>query len=513
VRTGFIAILGATSAIVLASGAMASAAQADAPDQRGAIQVGSQKQFFIDDFLIASSTNVALTMNCPERAGKIVFESDTKEGLHGHEYGWAIYPSVAKVNGKYQLWYQGRWRQPIPGKPDHVINGKLFAESTDGIHFQVPLLDIRALPGGRKTNMVLPLEENAAFLHESTVFVDSNPKEVPSRKYKAVFDYAAPGQRGATWMAHSPDGIHWTYYAKPGFRASDTGNVVFWDDRIGRYVGFFRIWLNRKAPRAIVRCEFDDPTDFGKDQLILAMDEKDPDFVDLYTNAAVKYEGIYLMFPSAHEYVRKWQMSPEHAAALPPGKRMEGLWDIQLAVSRDGIHWTRPDRRPFVALSPYDQWDSAMLSMARGLVVDGDEIWMYYWGRNYPHLEQYTFKDRPQQPGFGRLRLRRDGFVSADAAYTGGELTTKPIVFAGRRLNLNVQTGAGGSVKVEAQDAAGRPIPGFTATDSSETYGNWICRAATWHGKDDVSGLVGKPIRLRFIMRDAKLYSFQFAER
>jgi hypothetical protein len=151
--------------------------------------------------------------------------------------------------------------------------------------------------------------------------------------------------------------------------------------------------------------------------------------------------------------------------------------------------------------------------MARGLVVDGDEIWMYYWGRNYPHLEQYTFKDRPQQPGFGRLRLRRDGFVSADAAYTGGELTTKPIVFAGRRLNLNVQTGAGGSVKVEAQDAAGRPIPGFTATDSSETYGNWICRAATWHGKDDVSGLVGKPIRLRFIMRDAKLYSFQFAER
>ena len=32
----------------------------------------------------------------------------------------------------------------------------------------------------------------------------------------------------------------------------------------------------------------------------------------------------------------------------------------------------------------------------------------------------------------------------------------------------------------------------------------------TWKGASDLSALAGKPISLRFVMRDAKLYAFQF---
>ena len=49
-----------------------------------------------------------------------------------------------------------------------------------------------------------------------------------------------------------------------------------------------------------------------------------------------------------------------------------------------------------------------------------------------------------------RLVLRLDGFVSADAPYGGGTLTTVPIVFEGRRLELNVETSVAGEVRVGA---------------------------------------------------------------
>ena len=51
--------------------------------------------------------------------------------------------------------------------------------------------------------------------------------------------------------------------------------------------------------------------------------------------------------------------------------------------------------------------------------------------------------------------LRTDGFVSIQASYRGGELITKPLVFAGENLILNYTTSAAGSIRLEIQDAQG----------------------------------------------------------
>jgi hypothetical protein len=99
--------------------------------------------------------------------------------------------------------------------------------------------------------------------------------------------------------------------------------------------------------------------------------------------------------------------------------------------------------------------------------------------------------------------------MSADAAYTGGELVTKLLTFTGDCLELNVDTSAGGTVLVEIQDEAGQPIQGFTVSDADEINGNSVRRPVTWNDSGDVSALAGKPIRLRFVMRDTKLYAFQ----
>jgi len=109
-----------------------------------------------------------------------------------------------------------------------------------------------------------------------------------------------------------------------------------------------------------------------------------------------------------------------------------------------------------------------------------------------------------------RLVQRLDGFVSADAAYDGGQLTTLPMVFEGKHLFLNVDTGALGSVRVELQDGEGRIIPGFGQDDCASINGNYVERLVNWKGKDDLSALAGRVVRLRFIMRSTKLYAFQF---
>ena len=99
------------------------------------------------------------------------------------------------------------------------------------------------------------------------------------------------------------------------------------------------------------------------------------------------------------------------------------------------------------------------------------------------------------------------------APLAGGELETATLTFQGNRLSLNLSTSAAGSVRVEIQDEKGTPIPGYTLSDAHELYGDSLSLAAAWKDRvTNVGELAGKPIRLRFVVRDADLFSYQFEE-
>lgn len=86
------------------------------------------------------------------------------------------------------------------------------------------------------------------------------------------------------------------------------------------------------------------------------------------------------------------------------------------------------------------------------------------------------------------------------------------MTFSGNRLELNVNPGAGGSIRVELLDEHDEPIPGHTRDDATALYDNSVSRPVTWGANDSVAALAGKSIRIRFLMRDCKLYAFQFTE-
>ena len=75
---------------------------------------------------------------------------------------------------------------------------------------------------------------------------------------------------------------------------------------------------------------------------------------------------------------------------------------------------------------------------------------------------------------------------------------------------MNFATSAGGGIRVEVQDADGKPIPGFALADAEEMFGDALERAVLWKGGGDVGRLAGKPVRLRFVLKDADLYAIWF---
>ena len=110
-----------------------------------------------------------------------------------------------------------------------------------------------------------------------------------------------------------------------------------------------------------------------------------------------------------------------------------------------------------------------------------------------------------------RYTLRVDGFASVQAPLSGGELVTKPLIFAGRELVLNFSASAAGSVGVELlRDQMNTPVEGFSLEDCVEVLGDDLERVVRWKDGRELGGLAGTPIRLRFVLRDADLYSFRF---
>ena len=339
----------------------------------------------------------------------------------------------------------------------------------------------------------------------------------------------------------SSDGIHWKLLSpekvNPG-PSNDTQYSVFRDDRIGKYVQYTRARIDtpeqleyygkkygknegRPAILCVGRAVSDDFIHWTDEEIVFAPDDMDQsgspglaegvNRLDFYGGNISKYtEGkdIYIGLPNAYYHWGVDMTRPlweqERHAQCPC------TMDIQLITSRDGINWNRtPGRRPFIGLGPDGSFWSRQIYPDGNALRVGDELWFYFAGLDVGHQDQSYDVSHGAR---GRAVLRLDGFISADAAYTGGELVTKPVVFSGRQLELNVDTGAGGTVNVEIQDEAGIAIPGFCAEESDEINGNYVRKTASWGGSPQVGSLAGKSIRLRFEMRDCKLYSFVFNE-
>lgn len=197
------------------------------------------------------------------------------------------------------------------------------------------------------------------------------------------------------------------------------------------------------------------------------------------------------------------------ARGCQPAARPAKPNEVHLAFSRDGFHWDRPNRKPFLAPSEKPgawNWGNVQ-SAGGGFCVVGDELFIYYSGRGGSPGGDGKVRDTGAATGLARLR--RDGFASLDAGPDGGTLATRPLTFGkGRHLFVNADA-HGGTLSVEILDAkTSQPIPPFVADGCRSVTAEGTRQRVLWDGAADLGALAGKTVRLRFHLRQASLYAF-----
>lgn len=482
--------------------------------------LGSARHLFIDDWLTDQKEPVTFTVN-PAGNRQLVMIADKPWERGGiTNYCNVFWDHLA---GEYKLYYV-----PVNLQSDPIFRLAL-ATSKDGIRWEKPDLGVVEWEGSRKNNIVIEAER------EGTVMIDPNAPD--DRRYGYL-----SGVDSGVFYYSSPDGIRFNKSAEPvSPHHSDSQISTFWDDQRKKYCHYFKVveqgqgqWY--KSPKVIVnpnipypqdeplsrsvgRCETSSMDEKwpGEFRIVMARDPQDPREMDLYTNAAQKYAlapDVYLAFPTPyyHYNARGREYLNEPALKLG-GKTNDGSIDTQLAVSRDGIIWTRY-RMPYYPMWHYDELYLQVVMGFPGLVHKPDRIEQYFAAYNFTHGDTGARSrlEGRELGGVFRSEQRIDGFVSADFDYTGGTLTTRPFTFEGKHLLLNVNTSASGEGRVALLDESGKELPGFAASDCRIINGDFLDKKVQWaDGASDVSRLAGKPVRLRFDMRGAKLYSFRFA--
>ena len=475
-----------------------------------AIDAGVRKQLFIDRRFIAKSRGIRLRTHPPRKAGPVLRREKPWERDH-----IGSYLSVIEHDGLYKMWYMS-----FAGKSGPNL---CYATSADGIAWERPLTRVREFEGSRDNNIVItPFKEGAVML---------DPIAPPEYRFKTLASFGGKrpsalgtSRSGSLMLVTSPDGIHWTREFDILPLHPDSMNCLFWDDRVQKYAAYLRGW---NPLRVVVRDEIardrilgrwpytpaEKPRylwSFLKDDwppaistelpTVIAADELDPLHCDIYTPNVQPYpwaQDVYFAFPSLFR----------HTAA--PGSEkipvpMAGVLDVQIAASRDGIRWDRLDRRPYVPLGVAGEIDSKGNYMGLGMIRRRHEIWQYYAGGSGDHGGEKG------DSAIFRTVQRLDGFVSVRAETDGGEFLTPPVQFSGRRLILNVDTSASGVARVELLDRAGRAVPGYEMRNCRPIVANDVAHEVNWANGPDLGHLAPGPISLRFELRNADLFAFQF---
>jgi hypothetical protein len=460
------------------------------------------RHLFLDPSFIQQTENVTLQINPPQRRETVIRADQPWEKLM-----ISFFLTVREEEGKLRMWYICRDSENQPNLA--------YAESADGIAWVKPKLGIVNYHGSTDNNLVgMPGVEGV-------VFQDPNAR-TPEEKYV----YVTRLKRGAIFRYFSPDGLRWQRDAQPFLSvSSDTQNVTFWDENLGRYVLYLRGRTQKPGSeiewRTVTRATTDDltkplPIDLPKEAkarqalnrgggglpIVLEADPADPAESDVYNISAQPYpldRRWYVGFPSFFQRLT----NPANQSATNYGKV-----EVQFVGSVDGIRWERYDREPYAAPGLAGTENANVVFMGTGLVVRGDEIWQYGTGFHSHHGDVAARKEKTDGV-IQRYVQRVDGFVSLTFA-AAGSCVTAPLKVDGRTLRLNVDTGVLGSLRVALQDVGGQPLAGFDAEQCDVLRTNSTRAIVSWKGRNDLSSLHGQNVRVAFAGSRAKLYSLYF---
>ncbi|PYV17328.1 MAG: hypothetical protein DMG07_06120 [Acidobacteria bacterium] len=465
------------------------------------IRVGGTRQLLLDKYIVDSTWNCFRTVHAPERySGNPVIKpvDDPKVPSGGPQYYASVF--YDEITKRFRVWGANSDRG-------------VYFESGDGFNWTAPKLNLVDWKGSKENNLFFG--GDGYGVHSFSVI--ELPQRLRSKgRFALLYFRFAEGKRpetghtSETRIAFSEDGIHFKDQVEnPAIRGrSDTPNNLVYNPERDVFMMYRRATVNAHEIRRIAYSESKDLVTWTQPRVVLDPDELDAPM--LYGMTVTRYQGVYLGF---------LQMFYSGNAGYSTGPRLyrdvivdkEFHIDIQLAWSRDGIHWERHPGRPiFMKTGLYGTYDWGRVYVNHGVVDTGRQIYLYYRGAAGLHI-----KMPGNESTFCLATLRRDGFVSLDTPGTGYMLT-RPLLCPGGKLRINARTDPGGFIRVAVRrgdgDADGQWLRGWYFDDGPVFSGDATDAVLAWNNAPDLSRLKDRTIRLHFWMEKAQLYSFGFAE-
>jgi hypothetical protein len=480
-----------------------------------ALNIGSRRELFVDRLLIDRLDNTQLKLNEPVYGGVAIRLDKPWEGPAN------VPMSVIEVDNRLLMYYRS-WALTDAADQNGV---GCVAESRDGgAIWTKPVLNLVRRTDWPDNNIIATDDGEPRFAFPCAPWVDTRPgvpaderikmirsEPVSGEVHTAMVDPAGP-KRLVFWA--SADGFTFRKLDPQPDMVSDLrncfdgGNTMFWSEAEQQYVLYYRWYEDEwgRGRRSMARTTSKDLMTWTPS---VPMSYGDTPCEQFYTNNTQPYfraPHLYLApaarFMEGRQAITDAQAAECGVKAIGPHVYYKDCSDGVLLTSRAGSTvYDRVFMETFIRPGlGYGNWVSRTNYPLTGILPAGPDQIQMFVSRHYMqdswHIE--------------RLLLRTDGFASVSAPWASGEMLTKPFTFSGRELEINYRTGAPGFVQVEIQDADGTPIPGYTLDDCPEIIGDEIERIVAWAQGTDVSGLAGRPVRLRFVMKDADLFAMQF---
>ena len=475
------------------------------------------RQLFLDGGAIESMFGLLRVLHQPVDSHPVMIP-DRSRGERAVQS--SCVPQWNPEKNLWEWWYKG-----FTTYTDEYLS--LYATSADGVHWDEAEVGLYEW-NGTESNNVAFASDKSNLCHVIRDEVDADPQ----RRYKGLF---SDDEHMDRYPGVSADGFEWEISPGPPIPSHDTSTFVY-DDIGDRYLAIVK--HRTEWGRSAFLATSPDFVHWSDPELVLHTDEIDqenrkrriqevvddpaylsPPVVDgreylaqLYMMPVMPYEGLYVGFPLL--------FNPSGADGSQDNHT--GLNQVELAVSRDAREWERvADRAIFVGVQPWDggaNFGNAQVALCGAPIVRDDEIWVYHIACRhrghrdlFAHLDPAIYNDDFFDPStvICLATLRRDGFVSLDpAGSAGGDLLTKPFAWAQGILRVNADVEVGGEVVVEVVDAgSSHPLPGWSAGDCQPLHGDQLAGEIKWRGSSSGPSH-STPIRLRFHLRNASLYSF-----
>ncbi|MBE6778102.1 MAG: hypothetical protein E7541_01800 [Ruminococcaceae bacterium] len=498
------------------------------------LTIANRRECFFDDYLLDTQrTTATRQVHKPVRGPVLMVLDKPWEGNN------VYFPCAIYAQGWWKLYYVCQH-----GSERYVG----YAESADGLHWERPDLGLVDFRGDTHNNFILSMQQLKEFdfagFDNMSVTYDDNPACPEDERYKMACMWYG---HAALIMLMSSDGIHFTksrVLTDDG--AFDSANRVFWSQAHQQYFCYFRgehdqapggDVMDRSFTDAVANALYDperflmrEPGDgtasFMRDVRVMTS----PDGIrwtpqqlikttgndyQLYTNGVFPYPRaphLLVAFPMRYVERKSWTPAYDELCGREDRLiRMNKMARFGLAISdglfmcsRDGLQFTKYDEAilPPPPENPngfvYGDGQAAPALIEVPAAIPGAES-------EYMLILRENFRSVVSPNQLVGYTIRKDGFVSLHAAGDPVEAVTKPFIYDGSRLYMNLQTSARGSVVVTLTGAE-------ESVTSCAMFGNATDKRIRFEDDGAVARLAGKPVTLTLQMTDCDVYAIRFGE-